>query len=650
MNQYFPNLFTPGKIGTRIVKNRIVAAPVGDNMSNNDGSITDQAIAYYTERAKGGASIVMPGTFIIDPEGLILSNNPRIDQDVYIKGVAKMAASVHSYGALLIPQLAHAGARVHTLQPGVLPRCVSDVEPETTSIRKCRAKTPHKELTHEEIKGLIPKFVEGARRCQIAGCDGVELHLAHSYLLGEFLSPDTNHRTDEYGGTLENRMRICLEIVRAIREKCGRSFIIGARVPGAEYVTNRITDEEFPLIAKALEEAGCDILSVSVGMTTNQMKIKEPEGTPEGARLDNAIRIRRAVSIPVMTSGVLKTPAFCEHVIADDIMDFVVLARALNCDPWWPTKARMGRPDLIKPCLSCNGCFDIVDKSHPLGCVLSPTTGNELNNAECRQAEVKKNVMIIGGGIGGMQAAITCAKRGHTVDLYERDDRLGGQMNLACVPPCKDAIREACHWFIAEMDRLGVRVHMNHKISLEDVKRLHPDHIICSMGAKPVVPPFKGKELGVQSWDVLSGNVPMPVGKRVTVIGGGMVGCEAALTIAMHNNRVTIVEMLPALAEDMEISNKTQLFNHLNEHHVQQYASTKVRELTEQEVICDTDGGELRIATDVIVLAVGFRAQETELYEALLREDLNVSIVGNGLTPAKFLDATKGAYQVASVI
>lgn len=650
MNQYYPNLFKSGKIGSRIIKNRIVAGPVGDNMCNNDGTYTDQAIAYYAEKAKGGAGIIIPGSLIVDPEGMILSNNPRIYEDVHIKSVARLANAVHAYGALVIPQIAHAGARVHTIRDGLLPRCVSDVDPETTSIRNCRAKSPQKELTLEEIKELVPKFVSAARRCQIAGCDGVEVHMSHSYLLNEFLSPDTNKRTDEYGGSLENRMRICLEIVRGIRKSCGRNFIIDARIPGAEYVSNGIKENEFPIIAKALEDAGCDVLSVSVGMTTNQMKIKEPEGTKEGSRLEYAGRIRKAVSIPVMASGVLKTPEFCEQVIKDDIMDFVVLARSLNCDPHWPEKARKGCADRIKPCLNCNGCFDIVDQSHPLGCVLSPTTGIEYIDAERIQASVKKRVMIIGGGIGAMQAAITCAKRGHTVDLYERSEKLGGQMNLAAIPPGKSAIHAACHWFIEEMTHLDVKVHLNKEITMEDIKKINPDHVICSMGAKPFAPPFKGKEYGVQSWELLGGNVPMPVGKKVTVIGGGLVGCETALTIAGYKNQVTIVEMLPALAAEMEVSNKAQLFNHLDRFDVVQYASTKVMEIKETEVVCESPDGVLSIPSDVVILAVGFRGEGIELYEDLLDSDYEVSIVGNGLAPGKFLDATRGGYYTASVI
>ena len=650
MNPYYPNLFKPGKIGNRVVKNRIVSGPVGDNMCNNDGSYSDQAVAYYAEKAKGGAGIIMPGSLIVAREGMILSNNPRIDEAVYIKGVARVANAVHAYNALIIPQIAHAGARVHTIRDGVLPRCVSDVDPETTSIRKCRAVSPQKELTAEEIRDLVPMFSNAAKRCQIAGCDGVEIHMAHGYLLNEFLSPDTNKRTDEYGGSLENRMRICIEIVEGIRKACGRNFIIGARIPAAEFVRSGITKEEFPLIAQALEKAGCDVLSLSAGMTTDQTKIKEPEGTAEGARLDWVEPIKNAVSIPVMVSGVLKTPEFCDKVIRKELVDFVVLARSLNCDPHWPEKARTGHPELIKPCLSCNGCFDVVDDAHVLGCVLNPTTGIEFINAEQIPAGTQKNVMIIGGGLSGMQAAITCARRGHRVTIYESSEKLGGQMVLAAVPPCKAAIGKACQWFIDELKRLGVVVHFNRNITMDDVREIDPDHVICATGAVPFAPPVKGKELAVQAWDVLGGKVPMPSGKKVAVIGGGLVGCETALSIAEQGNQVTVIEMLPQLAGDMEISNKTQLFRNLNNNAIQQYVSTKVLELTEKEVVCEKDGVRLGIPADVVVFAVGFRSHGSDLYEELLNSTYPVSVINSGLAPANFYQATKGGYYAASVI
>lgn len=650
MNQYYPNLFKPGKIGKRTVKNRIVQGPMGINLSDDSGAFTDQEIAFYEERAKGGVGIVEVGAAAVALEGTTLSNNPRVDRVPHINNMQRLANAVHPYGALLIAQLSHGGARTRNLSDGMIPRCVSDVEPENTSIRAIRKISPQHELTTEEVWGLIPIYVKAAKNCQIANWDGVELHMAHSYLLCGFLSPDLNRRIDEFGGSLENRMRICLEIVRAIRKECGPNFIVGARIPGFEHVENSIKDEEFGQIAKALEDAGCDYLSVSIGSTTNPALSMEPEGMPEGCRLKMENKIKQAVSIPVMGSGVLRTPAYCDHALEDGLVDFLIMARTLNCDPYWPEKARTGHPELIRPCLSCNTCLDIMEDGRSLSCAINPTCGIQTNNAEKVLADRKKNVMVIGGGIGGMQAAITCAKRGHTVAIYERQDKLGGQMNLAAIPPHKDRVRQACHWFAAELVRLGVTIHLNTDVTMEDIKRINPDHVIYSAGAEPFSPPFKGLENGLQSWDVLSGKVPMPVGQKVTVIGGGMVGCEVALTIAQYDNQVTIVEMLPELAGGLNASNRIQLFDDLNEKGVIQYASTKVLELTENAVICETTDGEIRIPAEKIVLAVGFKAQGTELYHELLESEIPLSVVGNGLCPGKFLEATRDGYVAASMV
>lgn len=648
----YPNLFQEGRLGTRTVKNRIVLSPAGDNMAAPDGSFTEQSIAYYTERAKGGVGIVMPGAVPVDYQyGRSHAAAHRIDQLKYIGGMLRLTRNVHQYGALVIPQLQHAGARTVSANiDGEIPRCVSDVDPETASIRKCRAAGPQKELTAEEIRALIPKYVTAAKNCQAAECDGVEIHMTHSFLLNEFLSPDTNHRTDEYGGSLENRMRLPLAIVRAVREACGRNFIIGARIPGAEYVKNGLTPEEIRLLAIELEKAGCDVIDISVGMTVDQTKIRETQGTPDGARLEKVPNVKDAISVPVMVAGTFRDPQFCDKAVAEEKVDYVLMARQLICDPHWANKAKAGKAGEIRPCLTCNvGCFDSVPAGYPVSCVLNPLTGHEYENAENQRAEVSKNVMVIGGGIAGMQAAITAVKRGHKVRLFEKADRLGGQMNLACLPPDKDVIGRAKQWFEEETKRTGVEITMNHEVAIEDVEKMNPDHIIFAGGALPWAPDFPGKERAVWSWDVLEGKTKLPQGASAAVIGGGLVGCETAQKLMAENdNKMTVIEMMGTVAGGLEEANKEKLLKELNRGNTAFYTDTKVLSISETDVVCERNGREIKIPADEVVLAVGQRPAGGAFVKELEENGYDVMVIGDASKPANFAAATRTGYMAAA--
>ena len=346
----YPNLFSEIKIGRRTVKNRVVYSPTGDNLAYSSGVASERMRAYYMERAKGGAGIIMLGAAAVVPEGKSHSNAVIINQLKNVGGVRRIAQGVHAYDALLLVQLQHAGARTSRRNiDGMTPRCVSDIDPETPSIASLRKTEAPEPLTTAEIKSLPEKYVKAAEYCQLAEADGVEIHMAHSFLLNQFLSPDTNKRTDEYGGSLENRMRLPLEIIQSVRRACGPNFIIGARIPGAEYVKNGLTPEEIRILAIELEKAGCDVISVSVGMTVDQTKIREAQGSPQGARLEKIANVKDAVSIPVMGSGTFREPEFCEKVIAEGKQDLILIARQFICEPHWAKKAMEGKEDQIRP-------------------------------------------------------------------------------------------------------------------------------------------------------------------------------------------------------------------------------------------------------------------------------------------------------------
>lgn len=648
----YPNLFSEITLGRRTVKNRIVYSPTGDNLAYSSGEASERMRAYYMERAKGGAGIIMLGAVAVVPEGKSHCNAVVMDRMKQIGGVKRIAQGVHAYDALLLAQLQHAGARTSSETiDGKLPRCVSDQDPETPSITAMRKTGPQKPLTLQEIKELPSKYVRAARYCQQAEADGVEIHMAHSFLLNQFLSPDTNKRTDEYGGSLENRMRLPLAIVRAVRNACGPGFIIGARIPGAEYVRDGFKEEEIRILAAELEKAGCDVISVSVGMTVDQTKIREPHGSPQGARLSKIANVKEAVSIPVMGSGTFREPEFCEKVIAEGKQDFILIARQFICEPYWAKKAMEGRENEIRPCLTCNAaCFDSVPAGYPIGCVLNPVTGNELDRIEEQEAPVSKKIMVIGGGPAGMQAAITAARRGHQVDLYEKECELGGQMRLACVPPDKDAISKAAQWFAEETARAGVNIHIGTEISMEEIRTQAPDKVLLAAGAVPWAPPFPGKEHAHQAWKILKGDIKMPTKKNIAIIGGGLVGSETALLLQEAGNKVSIIEMLPEAAAGLESANREHLLRKLRKGGTEIYTKTKVTAIEPDKVTCEQEGQQVILESDLVILAIGNHPYNPKLKNAIRQAGFDVSTIGDALHPATFATATKSGYSAASVL
>ncbi|MDR1903922.1 MAG: FAD-dependent oxidoreductase [Treponema sp.] len=420
----------------------------------------------------------------------------------------------------------------------------------------------------------------------MAKCDGVTLHSAHGYVISEFLSPDMNARTDEYGGSLDNRVRFAVEVIEGIRKACGPDFIIGARIPGHEWVSDGLTDDECDEIARRYEAAGCDYLDISGGATDVFTKLMETERYEQGDRVSFAARIKKAVSIPVGAVGALREPEFCDKLIKEGTVDFLSLGRTLICDPYWPEKAASGRANEIRPCLSYfDGCTNRLFDSCAISCALNPVAGRELEIGNLQKTDTPKNVVVIGGGAGGMQAAITAARIGHTVTLLEKSDKLGGQFNIACVPPYKEKIAAARDWFAGELARQGVTVKLNWDAGLNVIKSLKPDAVIAATGAVPVTEiPVPGVNNTVQGWDLLNGKVAVPGNSRVTIIGGGIVGCEIAEMLLEKGNSVSIIEMLPEIANGLEMIHKLDLLQDFAEKKVNVKTNSRVTKISQDSV------------------------------------------------------------------
>ncbi|MFI3249592.1 MAG: FAD-dependent oxidoreductase [Eubacteriales bacterium] len=440
---------------------------------------------------------------------------------------------------------------------GVEPVCVSDVTPSHMPHKIFHTLGSQHELTTAEVKEMVQKFITTAKYCQMAQCDGVAIHAGHGYIFNSFLSPVTNHRTDEYGGSFENRVRFAQEVLQGIRSACGPNFIIGSRIPGDEFTPNGMSEEECIRVAKVFEAAGCDYLDVSLGTLEDATRMMETPRYPQGYRVQYAVEIKKAMTTAkVGTVGVLSDPEFCESLIREGKVDFVSIGRGLLSDPDWANKAKSGIP--VRPCLSCkDGCYGCLVGGTSLHCAINPETGRESMVSRTLMATQPKKVLIIGGGIAGMQAAITASSRGHNVVLCEATDSLGGQMNLACVPPHKYRIGDAKDWFAGELDRLGITVHKNTTADLALAQSISPDEIILATGGIPVNAPISGIETTTQAWDVLKSS-SIPESSDIVIIGGGIVGCEVAELLLTKQNRI-ILEMLPDIANGLESSNRGEL-------------------------------------------------------------------------------------------
>lgn len=659
MNKYYPHLFKKGKLGTKIAKNRIVMAPMGDNMANADGSVSDQAIAYYAERAKGGVGVIITGVVCVDyPRGKTIACQYRLDGIKYVSGWARLAREVHRYGALLVPQISYVGAAGDIeITEGLKPHRVSDpIDDAQKQLPGSKVDVDYdpsaqqfETITNEELKQLEQKYINAARYAQMAGCDGVEVHCV-SYLIGQLTTSSINHRTDEYGGSLENRIRFAVNVIKGIRETCGPDFIIGARMPVHKWETDGLTDEESIQIAKTYEAAGCDFLDANNGLPPSVTALIESQRYEQGARVDQAELIKKYVSVPVFAVGALREPDFCEKVLADGKADFVMLGRALLADPEWPEKARTGRAGEIRRCISCmHSCYGNLAKSQSIQCGLNPEVGYEsILNSTVKPLKEHKHIVIIGGGIAGMQAAITAYDRGHKVTLLEAENHLGGQLNIASVPPHKHYINWAKKWFISEVNRRDIDIRLGFKSDITSIQLLNPDLVLVATGALPCRPSIPGIEYGVQSWDLLSGKVNIPKDKKVAVLGGGTVGCETSELLATYGNKVTIFEMTDIIARGLEGANMMDLFEVIKEMDIKVLLKSKVTQISSDLVITyEKEGKTNQDSFDFVVLSLGQKSHCEELVQTLEDFHIEYKVIGDAADPSDFQNATTTAYFAA---
>jgi 2,4-dienoyl-CoA reductase-like NADH-dependent reductase (Old Yellow Enzyme family)/thioredoxin reductase len=636
MNQgHFPKLFEPGRIGSLKLKNRLVMPPMATNYALKDGAVTDRQTAYYAERAKGGVGLIIVEISCIDsPTGKGMVRQICIDDDKFIPGLSQLAKAIKQHGAKAAIQLHHAGRQTSARWTGHQPVAPSPIPGNEGELPRA--------LTLEEIAALIQRFGEAAERAKKASFDGVELHGAHGYLISQFLSPLSNHRQDAYGGSVGNRAKFLLDIIKAIRDRVGKDYPLWCRLSAMEVgADGGITVEETQVVAKLAEKAGVDAIHVSAHQVGPARR--PPMAQPPCSFVPYAQAIREVVSVPVIAVSRIP-PELAEDVIRDGKADFVSIGRQLLVDPYLPQKVQAGRIEDIRPCLCCMTCLDSIRWSREgVRCVVNPTLGRE-RELELKPAKSSKLVVVVGGGPGGMEAARVAALRGHKVILFDEGEELGGQLILAAKPPFKDTIETFRQYLVRQVTKLGVELRLRQKFSADMVKELKPDIVILAAGVKPFIPQIPGvaSRKVIQADEVLMGT---ETGERVAVIGGELVGCETALLLIDKGKKVTIMRRGQELATKINRLIREPMLSRLKYKGATILTGVEYQEISDAGVVVKTADGERRvIEADTVVLAAG-STPNSELAETLKGKVAQVVSVGDCVEPRSIMEAVGEGYK-----
>ena len=631
----YASLFEPIQIGKTVVKNRIFMPPVSTNLCAKNHYISDALIEHYASRAKGGVGLIITEVTTIEPVYTYLPGDISICDDSYIEGWKKLSDAIHQYGAKIMPQLFHPAFMAFPL-PGT-PQLVAP-----SNVGPYYAKSAPRALSIEEIHTLVKQFGQAARRAQIAGCDGVEVHAAHAHgLLGGFLTPLYNKRCDEYGGDINGRLKITLEVIEEIRRQCGDDFIIDVRISGDEYSDGGLNINDMIYVCKQLEKAGVDFIHCSGGNTIKRGSSMPAPGTKQGSHCLLSEELKKYIHIPVSTVGRINEPWIANELIENGKADICMMGRANLCDSEFANKAMNNREDEIRPCIGCGRCLTGVMFGKPVGCTVNPSV--ESNVIE--KAEEKKKVLVIGVGPAGMEAAYVASQRGHEVILCEKESELGGLLRLACVPIAKQDLSKVIKFMITRLKKTDVDIRLNCEITSEMLENEFKDYIVLgTTGAKPrIIDAFTSFKSTMTADDILAGR--KVTGRNVVIIGGGSVGCETADYLSPlvndlfpANRNVTILEMTNALMTGEGGAAKSVLTRRLMEKGVRIEFNAKVERVDSDHIYYSQNGKEHVISdADTLVFATG--------YVPLPIQNDRIIQIGDCDSVGNLKDAISSAYQ-----
>ena len=640
----YEKLFEEGRIGSMVLKNRGVMMPMATDMADKDGIVTPRQIRYYQERAKGGlAMIIHEYTGVDDVDSIPSIHNLRIARDYHISEMEKLTDAVHLYGCKIVAQIHHGGA---TSNPAFTGR--DNLAPSAVPIADGRP-VP-KEMTLEDIKRIEGKFIDAAVRCKKAGYDAVELHGAHGYLIAQFFSKYYNRRTDEYGGSVENRCRFIAEIIAGIRGKLGKNFPILVRMCGDEMtpVEGFLNLEEGIEIAKYLESCGIDAINISNGSARNGDANCEPFSYQSGWKKHVAKAYKEALSIPVIATNTIKDPDFAEQLLQEGVCDFVGLGRSQLADPFFMKKAKEGRADEIRKCIGCLYCRErVLGNGLPIRCAVNARTAREDVFEDLRKDGEGKTVAVVGGGPAGMEAARVLAERKFKVVLFEKSEKLGGTLNIADKPAFKDKLTRLAETMTIQLEKLGVEVRLGAAATPEMVAAIDPAGVIVACGARPVVPPLPGTD-GPQVYlaeDVILGKV-QPQGE-VAVIGSGLTGLETSEMLLSRGSKVSIVEMAPQIGPGIFGAILNDELSRIEPHNPGMYPGHKLLSIETGSVKLEkADGEQVELKADSVVLALGVRPNAGTVKE-FKDAFANVMVVGDARQGGRIATAIREGYEAA---